>query len=66
MQLLFGKLLELTHAERFALLPSLERASRPPMEAAVAMQLVEDGRFLPPGKEVTTETLERFSRSFWG
>jgi len=64
LQLLFGKPLELTHAERFALLPSLERASRPPTEAATAIHLVEDGRFLGPGQEATQETLARFSRSF--
>ncbi len=66
LQLLFGKPLALTYAERFALLPSLEKASRPPTEAAAAMHLVQDGRFLPPGKEAAPEDLERFSRSFSG
>jgi len=66
LQLLFGKPLSLTYAERFALLPSLRKASRPPTEAAAAMHLVQDGRFLPPGHEADPDDLERFSRSFSG
>lgn len=66
LQLLFGRTLPLTHAERFALLPSLERASRPPTEAAAAMHLVQDGRFVPLGREADIEDLDRYSRSFSG
>jgi hypothetical protein len=51
LSLLFGHELSLTDAERRNLLPTLWRATRPPVEGAAGMVLVEDGRFTQPGRE---------------
>ncbi len=62
--LLFGEPLELTHSERANLVAVLWRASRPPTDSARGMWLVEQGRFVEPGRALGPGDWERFPGSF--
>ena len=64
LKLLFSQPLALTHSEVQGLVASLWRASRPPTEAADGIWLVEEGRFVPPGRKLTEEDWGRFVTSF--
>jgi hypothetical protein len=66
LRLLFGGELQLTLAERNALLPSLWRASRPPTEGAEGMWLVEQGRFVAPGRPPSEHDWLRFTATLGG
>lgn len=62
--LLFPEPLELTWSERVNLLPTLWRACRPPTTGHDSMVLVEEGRFVAPGRVLHEEDWNRLIRSF--
>lgn len=64
LRLLFSNPLDLTDAEVRSLLPSLWRASRPPTEACQGNWLVDGGRFVLPGRQLTEEDWDYFLGSF--
>ncbi|MEE2828712.1 MAG: hypothetical protein VX498_05965 [Myxococcota bacterium] len=64
LKLLFTDPLPLTTKEIENLIPVLWRASRPPTEAADGMWLVEQGRFVDPGRGLTGPDWSRFVGSF--
>jgi hypothetical protein len=64
LRLLFNDPLDLSDAEVRSLLPSLWRASRPPTEAASGNWLVDEGRFVQPGRRLSDEDWNRFLGSF--
>ena len=64
LSLLFSEPLELTWSERTNLLRTLWRACRPPTEGHESMVLVEEGRFVAPGRPLHDEDWNRLIRSF--
>ena len=64
LRLLFTDPLDLTDAEVRSLLPSLWRASRPPTEASEGNWLVDEGRFVQPGRKLSPDDWNRFLASF--
>jgi len=64
MNLLFAEPLSLSESERVALTAVLWRASRPPTDSARGMWLVENGRFVEPGRPLAGADWMRFIVSF--